>query len=141
MLRGGARLLHERAQIDRAVKEVLDALASLGYADSSRFAVRLAMEEALSNAFRHGHRGLPPEAPVELDWEASGAELRVRVHDQGPGFDPAAVPDPTLDQNLEVPSGRGLMLMRAYMSSVAFNAAGNEVSMVYRKPPPKGAGR
>ena len=53
----------------------------------------------------------------------------------GPGFDPSTVPDPTLDQNLEIPSGRGLMLMRAYMTAVTFNPAGNRVTMRYRKPP------
>jgi serine/threonine-protein kinase RsbW len=131
---GKTDLIHERDQIDRVVREVLDALTRLGYVDSSRFAVRLAMEEAISNAFRHGHKDLPHTTPIHLAWRASDAELLVAVEDRGPGFDPTAVPDPTLDQNLEIPSGRGLMLMRAYMSSVSFNKAGNKVTMTYRKP-------
>ena len=55
----------------------------------------------------------------------------------GPGFKPDTIPDPTLDENLEIPSGRGLMLIRAYMTSVEFNEPGNRLTMVYRKPPAK----
>jgi serine/threonine-protein kinase RsbW len=133
--RGRADLLHDREQIDDVVREVLEALDELDYSDSSRFAVRLALEEAISNAFRHGHRDLPATEPIRLEWAATGEELEVTVEDRGPGFDPSAVPDPTLDQNLEMPSGRGLMLMRAYMSAIRFNRSGNRVTMVYRKPP------
>ncbi len=52
------------------------------------------------------------------------------VKDEGAGFNPKTVPDPTLDENLNKPHGRGLMLMRAYMDEVGFNEAGNEVRMV-----------
>lgn len=120
--------------MDEAVKRVLDALTRHGYTESSKFAVRLALEEGLANAFRHGHKGLSETLPVRFEFEVGPKELRVKVTDRGPGFNPGSVPDPTLDSNLELPSGRGLMLMKAYMSSVTFNAKGNEVTMVYRKP-------
>jgi serine/threonine-protein kinase RsbW len=131
---GAVELVHERVQIDSTVKRVLDALTRHGYTESSKFAVRLALEEGLANAFRHGHKGLGESTPVRFAYDVGPKELRVTISDRGPGFDPGAVPDPTLDSNLELPSGRGLMLMRAYMSSVTFNAKGNEVTMVYRKP-------
>jgi serine/threonine-protein kinase RsbW len=99
--------------------------------------VRLAIEEGLANAFRHGHKGLGESTPVRFEFRVGPQELRVVITDRGPGFDPGAVPDPTLDANLELPSGRGLMLMKAYMSSVGFNAKGNQVTMVYRKPAPR----
>ena len=130
-------LIHDRDQIDAAIKQVLDVLATLGYSESSRFAVRLAIEEGIANAFRHGHKGLEATARVQVTYAAKPGELRVTIRDQGPGFDPNVVPDPTLDENLELPSGRGLMLMRAYMTSVTFNAKGNEVTLVYRKPTKK----
>lgn len=132
---GRLELSPEREQIDRLVREVIDALSSLGYSESSRFAVRLALEEAISNAFRHGHKGLPEPTPVSLRWNASEDELHVVIRDRGPGFNPGDVPDPTLNENLEMPSGRGIMLMRAYMTSVSFNPLGNEVTMTYRRPP------
>lgn len=134
---GQFELIHERDQIDAAVKRVLDALAMHGYTESSKFAVRLAIEEGLANAFRHGHKGLPASTPIHVTYGVTDSELRMTIKDDGPGFDPKAIPDPTLDENLELPSGRGLMLMRAYMTSVAFNAKGNQVTMVYKKPAAK----
>jgi serine/threonine-protein kinase RsbW len=127
-------LIHERSKIDQAVKDLLAALGRHGYSESSTFAVRLAVEEALANAFRHGNKGKPDDTPVRLEWAVSPGRVRVIVQDRGSGFDPASVPDPTLDENLEMPSGRGLMLMRAYMTSVGFNDAGNRVEMTYAKP-------
>src|SRR5262245_43137196 len=51
------------------------------------------------------------------------------VRDQGPGFDPNKLPDPTDPENLEKVSGRGLLLMRTFMDEVSFNSTGNEVTM------------
>lgn len=134
---GRAQLVHHRGHIDTAIREVLQALSELGYSESSKFAVRLALEEAISNAFRHGHKSLPPETPVSVEWHADEASLRVSVIDKGPGFDPSVVPDPTLEENLEMPSGRGLMLMKAYMTSVTHGRGGNEVTLVYQRPAAK----
>jgi serine/threonine-protein kinase RsbW len=55
------------------------------------------------------------------------------VTDEGPGFRLDDVPDPTADENLQRPCGRGLMLIRAYMDEVSFNETGNEITMVKRK--------
>jgi anti-sigma regulatory factor (Ser/Thr protein kinase) len=55
------------------------------------------------------------------------------VTDEGPGFDVSRLPDPTELANLETPSGRGLFLMRLFMDEVAYNAAGNEVTLVKRR--------
>lgn len=130
-------LIHDRDQIDAAVKRIIGGLTLHGYTESSKFAVRLAIEEGLANAFRHGHKGLPATSGVHVTFNVTPDQLRVTIQDSGPGFDPHVVPDPTLDENLELPSGRGLMLMRAYMTSVTFNSKGNQVTMVYKKPAPK----
>jgi len=121
-----------RDEIERVEKRILDAVERHGYPEASRFALRLALEEALVNAFRHGHRNLP-KTPVDVEWSVSDEACRITVHDRGPGFKPDAVPDPTLDENLDVPSGRGIMLMRAYMSSITYNDKGNAVTMVYER--------
>lgn len=136
---GRVEIAHQRDQIDGAVKRVLEALTRHGYTESSRFAVRLALEEGLANAFRHGHKGLAETETVVFEYAVKPDELTVTIEDRGPGFDPGSVPDPTLDANLELPSGRGLMLMKAYMTSVKFNAKGNRVTMRYAKPPAKAA--
>lgn len=128
------RVHNDRGAISAAESRLLDALDKFAYAKASRFAVRLAVEEALTNAFRHGHRSLPRETPVTLDLTVGPEEVKISVEDQGPGFTPEAVPDPTLDENLDKPAGRGLMLMRAYMASINYNAKGNQVTLVYRRP-------
>ncbi|HTJ81389.1 MAG TPA: ATP-binding protein, partial [Polyangiaceae bacterium] len=55
------------------------------------------------------------------------------VTDEGPGFDPGSLPDPTDVANLERPSGRGLMLIRMFMDDVIFNARGNQITMAKRR--------
>jgi serine/threonine-protein kinase RsbW len=126
-------LIDDRGQIDAATERLLNAARGLGYPEASEFALRLAVEEAVRNAIVHGHRDLPGE-PVELTWDAKPDAIRITVSDKGPGFKPADLPDPTLDENLRKPSGRGVMLMRSFMSSVEFNDAGNRVTMVYERP-------
>ena len=58
-----------------------------------------------------------------------GRRIRIEITDEGRGFDPSALPDPTCGDHLHAPRGRGVMLMRAFMSRVEFNARGNRVTM------------
>jgi serine/threonine-protein kinase RsbW len=116
----------KRETLDRLVSEV----EAAGYPTAAVFAVRLAVEEALTNAMSHGHAELP-EQPVSVSWRVDPERVDVEIVDQGPGFDPSDTPDPTLEENLDKPAGRGLMLMRAYMAHVSFNERGNRVTMTY----------
>ena len=113
----------------RVADALLEELQSNGFPEVAVFAVRLAVEEALNNAIRHGN-GLDPEKTAELVYEVTKEQVDIRVRDEGPGFDYRQVPDPTLDENLDKPTGRGLMLMRAYMDVVEYNDKGNELHMV-----------
>ncbi len=131
----GAADLRDRGDVERVVGLIIGALDGHGYSKASVFAVRLALEEAIANAFHHGHRSLPQGTPVRLEYRVEPARVALVVEDRGPGFDPAAIPDPTMDQNLELPTGRGLMLMRAYMTRVEFSPRGNRVTLVYDRPP------
>jgi serine/threonine-protein kinase RsbW len=108
------------------------ALAAHGYADSEAFAIRLAIEEAVSNGIHHGNRRDPSKL-VRVECRVDADSVTVAVQDQGEGFDPKAVPDPTDEANLEIPSGRGIMLMGAYMSEVRYVPPGNRVEMTYRR--------
>ncbi len=110
-----------------------DALTTFGYDDGAKFAIRLAIEEAVVNAFRHGNRS-DPSKTVRCCSSIGSSSAAFEVEDQGPGFDPAKVPDPTVDENLEIPSGRGVMLIKAYMTEVEYLPPGNRLRMVYRKP-------
>lgn len=109
-------------------ESLLQEVGRFGYSDASVFAIKLALEEALNNAVRHGNR-CDPAKTVTVKVELDATQFAISIADQGPGFDPAHVPDPTADENLEKPSGRGIMLMRAFMDDVHYNPQGNEISM------------
>ncbi|MBM4007761.1 MAG: ATP-binding protein [Planctomycetes bacterium] len=122
-----------RADVERVQTRVADALRERCYDNDSMFAVRLCLEEALVNAFRHGNR-FEPGLVVKFQASIGPETCTFQVEDQGEGFDPGGVPDPTSDENLEIPSGRGIMLMRAYMSEVEYLDPGNRIRMVFKKP-------
>jgi len=112
-------------------REVLREVVRCGYPESSVFAIRLALEEGLNNAIRHGN-AFDPRKVVEVAFDVNEDRATITITDQGEGFCPDEVPDPTTDENLEKPCGRGIMLMRAYMDEVRFNSTGNQVYMVKR---------
>ncbi len=88
----------------------------------------LAIEEAVVNAIRHGNQ-FDPTKTVKIACRITPHHLWVAIEDEGEGFDPCAVPDCTCEDRLEVPSGRGVMLMRCFMNHVEFNTRGNRVIM------------
>ena len=92
------------------------------------FSIKLALEEALINAIKHGNQ-MDHTKKVRVLFRVAAGFFEVRVVDEGPGFDPGDVPDPTAVENLERPCGRGLMLMRHYMSEVCYSSSGNCVAM------------
>ena len=111
----------------QAVQErIASLLESLGFSMRDVFGVRLALEEALVNAIKHGN-GLDPAKSVRVNCLIEDDFLRVEIEDQGLGFHMEDVPDPTADENLERPCGRGIMLMRSFMTKVEYNATGNRV--------------
>ena len=93
------------------------------------FGVRLALEEAMVNAIKHGNR-MEPDKQVFIACELTAEEIMVVIEDQGEGFKPEDVPDPTEDENLENPGGRGIMLIRSFMNAVAYNDRGNRLTMI-----------
>ncbi len=114
--------------IDEVTAAIDRVLAEAGYDRRDRFGVRLAVEEAIANAIKHGHGG-NEEKPVRVRYRVSPHEVLVEVEDQGPGFDLGRVPDPRSPENLERPSGRGLLLMRTYATWVRHHGRGNRVTL------------
>jgi serine/threonine-protein kinase RsbW len=92
------------------------------------FGIHLAMEEALVNAIKHGNRH-DATKHVHICCKLSPQRLWIRIADEGSGFNPDNVADCTDLDNLDVPSGRGIMLMRSFMSRVEYNDRGNCVEM------------
>lgn len=112
-----------------AFLERLGALLSVaGFSERDLFSVRLSLEEAIINSIKHGHRGDPSKA-VSVRYCVTEQQLLVEIEDQGPGFNPDQVPDPRTPENLERPFGRGVFLMRHYMTWVRFNDQGNCVTL------------
>lgn len=116
----------------QAVDQLLSHLQNNQWVEHDIFGVHLAVEEALVNAIKHGNQN-DQTKQVHIVYKMSDDAVRIEITDEGPGFDPSEVPDPTDDDNLEVPSGRGLMLMRSFMSLVEFNERGNGVIMEKRR--------
>lgn len=130
-----ARITNDRARIDRLWLSIEQAMRARGYPKAATFAVRLALEEAMTNAFRHGLKGLPDDTPITVDYGVDARTVRIAVEDPGPGFDPSDVPDPTSEENLTRPGGRGLLLIRSYMTHADFKNQGRRLEMVYERPP------
>lgn len=120
----------DRQQIEQAETRILEALQQHGYREAETFGIRMALEEALTNAFKHGNKS-DASKTVRLDCRIDEDALHFEIEDQGEGFDPDSVPDPTQEENMEIPSGRGLKLMRAFMTSVTIDPPGNRVCMSF----------
>jgi serine/threonine-protein kinase RsbW len=114
------------ADAGRAVNAVARAMGDAGYGPGDLFAVRLALGEAVTNALKHGNGG-DPTKQVRVSFDITPGRVFAEVQDEGAGFDPEAIPDPRVPDNLERPGGRGLFLMRHYMSWVSYSERGNRV--------------
>jgi serine/threonine-protein kinase RsbW len=113
----------------RRVQAVIEqALHGARFPDHDIFAIRLALEEALVNAIKHGNQ-MDKAKAVRVAYHVCPDRFEVQITDEGPGFDPCDVPDPTAPENLERPCGRGLLLMRHYMTEVAYHDRGRAVRM------------
>lgn len=95
----------------------------------SIFHVRLALDEALANAVKHGNR-LDPSKRVTLRYSISHERVVISIEDEGEGFSVASVADPTDNENLDKPGGRGLLMMRSFMTQISYNDSGNCVTLV-----------
>jgi CheY-like chemotaxis protein/anti-sigma regulatory factor (Ser/Thr protein kinase) len=135
-----------------------DGLRRLSFCDETeRFQVSTALSEAITNAIDHGnleldsdlrergddaYRRLGEDRSREEPYKSRRVFVRARltsteatywVRDEGPGFDPATLPDPLDPENLVKPHGRGIMLIRTFMDEVTFAPGGNEITMVKRR--------
>jgi serine/threonine-protein kinase RsbW len=124
--------VHTPAELRPFLDQLENRMRVHGYSCNDLFAVKLAVQEAAINAFRHGNRSDPARS-ITLRSLVTAAEVLLEVEDQGRGFDPDAVPNPLVQENLDRPGGRGLFLMRVYMTWVSFNRAGNRVTLARRR--------
>ncbi|MAI67917.1 MAG: anti-sigma regulatory factor [Phycisphaerae bacterium] len=121
-------LLGTREDFDSIQRVILSAMERLDFGEDALFAVRISLEEGLANALLHGHQG-DEEKEIEVNWYCDAVAVGCEIVDKGRGYDPESIPDPTADENLTLPSGRGLAMIRAFMDEVTVNEQGNRVIM------------
>lgn len=115
-----------------AVEEVVGRCERLAVGGSrAHLNLKVAVGEAISNAILYGN-GEDPGKRVRVRAEYGDGRVRVTVADEGEGFDPDLVADPTRPENRDRPSGRGLFLLRSLMDRVEWNERGNRVTLVLR---------
>lgn len=107
---------------------ILEACRRAGFDEDAFFAVKLALDEAVTNAIKHGNR-LDPAKRVRVSANVSARAADIEISDEGPGFDRSKVPDPTSDENIDKCSGRGLLLIEAYMTRVSWSPDGRSIRM------------
>lgn len=136
------------------VQQVRSALVSMRiFSENDRLRVGIALEEAMLNSLYHGNLEVSSELrdadhssyertareratlepyctrKLHVRIYLLATEARFEIRDEGPGFKPGQLPDPTDPEYLERPSGRGVLLMRSFMDEVTFNDTGNAVTM------------
>jgi serine/threonine-protein kinase RsbW len=116
------------ALVERFIDEICQ-FYSIG--DENYGNILVAVTEAVSNAIYHGNR-LNPSKSINFFYENKDNNLCFTVEDQGSGYNPDTLPDPTDPQNLEVPHGRGVFLMRKLTDDIKFLDEGRKVELYFR---------
>lgn len=117
----------------RVVENAVDEITNqLGIKQDNYGKILVATLEAVNNAITHGNKA-NPEKFVDLEISIKGNEMSVKVTDEGKGFDPTTIPDPTMPENIEELSGRGVFLMTKLADSIYFNDKGNSVTMKFKE--------
>jgi serine/threonine-protein kinase RsbW len=115
--------------IEQSVEVVLDRGRQVGFnPDRLRLNLRVGLTEALANAMLYGN-GQDPRKHVFVEARLSRDEIFVRVTDEGRGFNPASIPDPTMPDRIPRTNGRGIFLIRRLMDHVEYNERGNAIEM------------
>ena len=127
-------LPNDLAEVRRVQDEIEVALQANQFGDTDVFAIKLAVEEALVNAIKHGNQ-LDPDKKVRVAYTVTGERFRISISDDGPGFNPADVPDPLDEENIERNCGRGVFLIKSFMTTVEYPGCGNTVVMTKDKSP------
>lgn len=116
--------------IEQTVRHLIERTAEAGFqSDRLHLKLRVGITEALANAVLYGN-AQDPSKRVLVEARISPRVLVIRVTDEGVGFDPSRLPDPTTPANLTREGGRGIFLIRQLMDEVDFNERGNSITMV-----------
>jgi serine/threonine-protein kinase RsbW len=118
-----------------AAAAVAEFLSRSGITEDAAFGIDMAVREAVTNAVLHGNQQ-DESKTVDVTLKSSPDAVEISVHDQGAGFNPADVPDPTAEENILKASGRGIFFMRSFMDEVNWMirpGGGTTVRMLKRR--------
>ena len=116
----------------RIVEKAIDeTTGEIGISQESYGKILVSTLEAVNNAILHGN-GSSPEKFVDIEITYKNGELKIKVSDEGSGFCPENVPDPTTPENIETLNGRGVYLMSRLADKIKFNKTGNSVTMSFK---------
>jgi serine/threonine-protein kinase RsbW len=118
--------------LNGAVVDVRRILDRCGCDEETCTNLEIALREALANAICHGNEQRSDRKVFLRCYAGPGAGVLIAVRDQGPGFDPADVPDPRSAERMQLTHGRGLLLMRELMDSLDYRHGGREVILYCR---------
>jgi serine/threonine-protein kinase RsbW len=124
--------VHSPAELGPFFDLIEDVLWLMNYPRKDVFAVLLSVHEAVTNAYRHGNRRDRNKC-IQIHYRVTAEEAVFEVADEGKGFDPSHVADPLAEAHLDRPGGRGLFLMRSYMTWISFNREGNHVTLARQR--------
>lgn len=125
------QLLSTYENIELAERTFVELSESAQVDEEVTYWVGMALREALANAIKHGNK-LNPEKRVLVEMRIEGGDrLEIEIEDEGEGFDPAQLADPTSPQNLLRSSGRGVFYIRQFMDEVRFEAGERGGTKVY----------
>jgi serine/threonine-protein kinase RsbW len=114
--------------VEKAIDEVT---GDLGILQDNYGKIMVSTMEAVNNAIIHGNKS-DPDKLVDITITYKSNDIKIKVTDQGPGFKPSEVPDPTLPENIEIINGRGVFLMSHLADKISFSKKGNSVTMVFK---------
>jgi serine/threonine-protein kinase RsbW len=120
--------------VDQAATAVSEFLSREDISEDVAFGIDMAVREAITNAVLHGNK-LDETKFTEVSLKTSPGTFEISVHDQGQGFDPSEIPDPTKEENILKTSGRGIFFMRNFMDEVEWtiNARGGTTVRMLKK--------
>ena len=116
--------------VENAIDEIV---TEIGINEDNYGKILVSTMEAVNNAIMHGNK-FNMEKYVDVDIFYRNKELKIKVKDEGDGFDPGEVPDPTTPENLESVNGRGLFLISRLADEIKYSKRVNEITIMFKNP-------